>query len=192
MQLWLHPKAYELFSSVKFLLSQLRRLIMRLHSSTEVKSISDVIVTSSNAKQIVNAIPMDRADFSCEFIGRVFQYLKLNPDKANQQGLDAIRENLNFYNRKDFRLETTLNLFDRWEVTTGDIMDKDLKIISELPPLLIDQKRISERLKNSQMNLLKLIQWVKTSECRALEIYKYFGFEDIKKCGVCDNCKAQA
>lgn len=31
-----------------------------INSSTEVKSISDVIVTSSNAKQIVNAIPLDR------------------------------------------------------------------------------------------------------------------------------------
>ncbi len=126
-----------------------------------------------------------------EFIGRVFQYLRLNPEKANQQGLDAIRENLHFYNRKDFRLETTLNLFDRWEVTEGDILDKDLKIISEIPAKLIDQKRIAERLKNSQMNLLKLLQWVKTPECRALEIYKYFGFADIKKCEICDNCQAE-
>lgn len=31
-----------------------------INSSTEVKSISDVIVTSSNAKQIINAIPADR------------------------------------------------------------------------------------------------------------------------------------
>ncbi|MES2768780.1 MAG: RecQ family ATP-dependent DNA helicase [Bdellovibrionota bacterium] len=125
-----------------------------------------------------------------EFISRVYQYIKQNTEKANQEGLDAIRENLHFYNRKDFRLETALNLFDRWEVTSGDILDKDLKVIAELPAKLVDQKRISERLKNSQMNLLKLLQWVKTSECRALEIYKYFGFEDIKKCGICDNCKA--
>lgn len=125
-----------------------------------------------------------------EFISRVYQYIKSDVARANQLGLDGIRENLNFYNRKDFRLETTLNLFDRWDVTEGDILDKNLKIISELPSTLIDQKKIGERLKNSQMNLLKLIQWVKTSECRAQEIYKYFGFEDIKKCGICDNCKA--
>lgn len=125
-----------------------------------------------------------------EFIRRVYQYLRQNLEKANQEGPDGIRENLNFYNRKDFRLETTLNLFDRWEVTSGDILDKNLKVISELPPQLIDQQRISDRLKNSQMNLLKLLQWVKTNQCRAQEIYKYFGFEDIKKCGICDNCKA--
>lgn len=126
-----------------------------------------------------------------EFISRVYQFLTQNLERANQEGLDGIRENLHFYNRKDFRLETTLNLFERWEVTSGDILDKDLKIMSELPPQLTDQKRISERLKSAQMNLLKLLQWVKTSDCRALEIYKYFGFEDIKKCGICDNCKAQ-
>jgi len=125
-----------------------------------------------------------------EFISRVYQFLKQNTERANQEGPDGIRENLNFYNRKDFRLETTLNLFDRWDVTEGDILDKNLKVVTELPPQLIDQKKIGERLKNSQMNLLKLIQWVKTTECRAQEIYKYFGFEDIKKCGICDNCKA--
>lgn len=127
-----------------------------------------------------------------EFISRVYQFIKSDEPRANQLGLDGIRENLHFYNRKDFRLETTLNLFDRWEVTSGDILDKDLKVISELPKNLVDQKRISERLKNSQMNLLKLLQWVKTENCRALEIYKYFGFEDteVKPCGICDNCKA--
>lgn len=125
-----------------------------------------------------------------EFISRVYQFIKQNPERANQEGLDGIRENLHFYNRKDFRLETALNLFERWEVTTGDILNKDLKIISELPEKLIDQKRISERMKNAQMNLLKLLQWIKTSDCRALEIYKYFGFQDIKRCGICDNCKA--
>lgn len=125
-----------------------------------------------------------------EFISRVYQYLKQNTEKANQEGLEGIRENLHFYNRKDFRLETTLNLFDRWDVTEGDIQDKNLKVVSELPTKLVDQKKIAERLKNSQMNLLKLIQWVKTDECRALEIYKYFGFEEGERCGICDNCKA--
>lgn len=127
-----------------------------------------------------------------EFISRLYQFIKLNTEKANQVGLDGIRENLNFYNRKDFRLETTLNIFDRWDVTEGDILDKNLKVVTELPSKLVDQKKIGERLKNSQMNLLKLIQWVKTSECRAQEIYKYFGFEEIKKCGICDNCKASS
>ncbi len=126
-----------------------------------------------------------------EFISRVYQYLKQNPEKSNQEGLDGIRENMHFYNRKDFRLETTLNLFDRWEVTSGDILDKNLKVISELPERLTNQKMIAERLKNAQMNLLKLIQWVKTSNCRALEIYKYFGFNDEQRCGICDNCKAE-
>lgn len=126
-----------------------------------------------------------------EFVARVYQFLKQNIDKANQEGLDGIRENLHFYNRKDFRLETTLNLFDRWDVTSGDILEKNLKVTSELPQNLVDQKKISERLKNSQMNLLKLIQWIKIPECRALEIYKYFGFDDSRECGVCDNCRAK-
>lgn len=129
------------------------------------------------------------ANPDAEFISRVYQFLKTNTDRANQEGLDGIRENLHFYNRKDFRLETTLNLFDRWQVTTGDIVDKNLKIESELPNQLTDSNKIEKRLKSNQMNLLKLVQWINTKECRAQEIYKYFGFEDSLRCGKCDNCK---
>ncbi len=124
-----------------------------------------------------------------DFISRVYQFLKSNIDRANQEGLDGIRENLHFYNRKDFRLETTLNLFDRWQVTEGDIAEKNLRVISDLPDLLTDAKKIDARLKSNQMNLLKLVQWVGTKECRAREIYRYFGFEDFDRCGKCDNCR---
>jgi len=123
-----------------------------------------------------------------EFIRRVHQYLKLNEQKANGEGLDGIRENLHFKSKKDFRLETTLNLFDRWGVTGGDIATRDLKVITELPAEMTDEKKISERLKNDQKKLLAMVQWVNTKNCRAQEIYKYFGFEDFERCGKCDNC----
>lgn len=130
------------------------------------------------------------ANPDADFITRVYQFLKNNIDRANQEGLEGIRENLHFYNRKDFRLETTLNLFDRWEVTTGDIQEKNLKLISELPSNLTDREKIEKRLKNNQLNLLKLVQWINSKACRAQEIYKYFGFDKAERCGKCDNCRA--
>jgi ATP-dependent DNA helicase RecQ len=125
-----------------------------------------------------------------EFITRVYQYIKNSPQKANGEGLDGIRENLHFKSKKDFRLETTLNLLDRWEVTHGDLQERNLTIVSDLPKEMVSDQKISERLKNDQKKLLAMVQWIGTNRCRAVEIYKYFGFEpdELERCGKCDNC----
>jgi len=122
-----------------------------------------------------------------EFIHRVYQEIKNHPDKVNAQGVDGLRETLHFKSKKDFRLETVLNLLDRWGVSEGDILDHNLKIVSELPSELTNSEQQAKRLKNNQTKLLSLIQWVKSPACRAQGIYKYFGFDEFPVCQKCDN-----
>ena len=51
---------------------------------------------------------------SLSFIQRVFWIIQNHSDAVRSFGLDYIREQLNFYNRRDFRVETAVNLLKRW------------------------------------------------------------------------------
>ncbi len=123
------------------------------------------------------------------FIHRVFEYIKRNEARVNQEGVDGIRENMNFYNRRDFRVETTLNLLDRWGVSEGQIEKRSLKIIDEIPENFLDA-RFESRVKKQNEILLEMVRFVQTNECRLNYVYEYFGKKLDIKCGHCDNCKA--
>jgi ATP-dependent DNA helicase RecQ len=119
-----------------------------------------------------------------EFIGRVYNLIERHPEKIKADGMDYLRRELNFYNSRDFRVETavgllrTRDLLDEWKVI-GDFQLEDWE-----PELRL------ERSKKQNQKLLELVQWVKTEECRLKEIYKYFQGGDYEPCGICDNCVA--
>src|SRR5690606_13069422 len=119
----------------------------------------------------------------------LFQILKLRTDKVRAEGLDYLRAQMNFYNSRDFRVETSLNLMERW----GSILwpDKDirrLEIIEELPEdeLNLDLYQLKHKAQNQK--LLDLVQWVQSTSCRKRQIYEYFGLAQTKDCGFCQNC----
>lgn len=128
------------------------------------------------------------ANPDAEFVRTVFKFLKDNTAEANAVGADGMREKLLFKTKKDFRLETVLNLFDRWGVTQGSLEDKNIEVVSDIPALMIDDAHIQKRLKNDQMKLLKMVQYTNTQNCRIKEIMNYFEVEIEKECGICDNC----
>ncbi len=123
-----------------------------------------------------------------EFIRTVFMLIK--DGTANALGLQGLRERLLFKNKKDFRLETVLNLFDRWSVTEGDLEDRNIRILKDIPNQLIDSTVIDRQLKNDQMKLLKMVQFLNAKSCRVKHIMEYFSVSLEKECGLCDNCKA--
>lgn len=122
------------------------------------------------------------------FYDRLFGMIYENEAAANSMGSDYLREQLNFKNRHDFRLETALNMLDRYGVTEGSIEEYNLKIQGELPDVLLDEDHFQEKLLSDQKKLLSVVQYFRTEECRRVFISEYFGFFDESPCGNCDRC----
>ena len=112
-------------------------------------------------------------------------------EHANRMGLGYLREQLNYRNRRDFRLETALGMLDRYGVTEGSIEGRDLRIVAELADQLIDEEALTEKLRRDNMKLLSMVQYVRGEGCRRVHISDYFGFPGTNACGNCDSCSAE-
>ena len=137
------------------------------------------------------SIQMDFINWSnpdAKFYGRIYAMLQSEIDKINSMGIDSLKSELVFKNRNDFRLETALSIFDRYNATEGDINKKNLRLTGEIPEKLFDQTFIDMKLKNDQMRLLSLVNYFKEENCRKSFISKYFGVSQSEKCGNCDKC----
>lgn len=118
-----------------------------------------------------------------EFIGRVYRLIELHPEKIKADGYDYLRGELNFYNRRDFRVETAVGL-----LRSRDIL-KDWKIIGDFNIDEWDPELRLTRTRKQNEKLLELVQWVQNEEdCRLASIYKYFQGGEYERCGICDNC----
>jgi len=124
-----------------------------------------------------------------DFYYALHNTLKRDISRANSDGIEYLREQMNFKTKKDFRIETALGMMDRYGVTEGDIEQKNLEIVSELPPELEGEEMMKEKLLNDNKKLLSVVNYFKTEECRRVYISEYFGFHDEKPCGNCDNCQ---
>ena len=91
----------------------------------------------------------------------------------------------------DFRLETALNLLDRYGVTSGDLFSQTLRTTADLggdlADRLFDEKLRAEKKKLDQQRLYELVQYIRCEDCRRSFMHAYFGFED-SACGNCDCC----
>lgn len=116
-----------------------------------------------------------------DFLKRVVELIERHPEKVNAGGLDYLREEMNFKNRRDFRVDTAVNLLATWGV-----IDK-WKIVGKIPDLQVQEGLREAKLKAQQMKLLEMLRWVQSDECRMQTIYAYFG-EAAEPCGHCDNC----
>lgn len=123
------------------------------------------------------------------FYSALFDILKRDMHIINSaEGLGYMREQLNFKNKRDFRLETALGMLERYGVIEGNLNDHNLTLVNELPPELEDEKRLEEKLLNDNKKLLSVVNYFKTEECRRIYISEYFGFMDEQPCRNCDNC----
>jgi ATP-dependent DNA helicase RecQ len=126
---------------------------------------------------------------SADFYSALYDLITRDLSAVNTvDGIEHLREQMNFKNRKDFRIETALGMLDRYGVTEGSIDNRDLKIIDELPDLLQDDNRLKEKLLNDNKKLLSVVNYFRSENCRRVFISDYFGFKDEKPCGNCDNC----
>ncbi len=112
---------------------------------------------------------------NAEFYDRLYSFLVEDIDAVNAFGVDGLKEKLLFKNRRDYRLETALGMFDRYGVTEGEVELKNLKLVGEIPEALTDQSWLDDKLKREQKKLYTLVQYAKTEDDRKAFIHEYFG-----------------
>lgn len=119
------------------------------------------------------------------FIRRVYELLETHKDQVKAEGVDYLRGQMNFYNSRDFRVETALNLLRAFEVVEG------FNVVGELPSEIVNQEQRELRLKRQQEKLLKIVQWTSEKSCRMKQVQDYFGDKGTQDCGICDNCRGE-
>ncbi|MCB0341722.1 MAG: ATP-dependent DNA helicase RecQ [Pseudobdellovibrionaceae bacterium] len=128
-----------------------------------------------------------------EFIRRIYRLIETHGDRVRAGGLDYLREQMHFYHSRDFRVETSVNLLERWgAVARTDDNRKHLSVCGELPEEYLQPDLFQARLKRQNEKLLEMVRFAQTPQCRMQFVYTYFGVPDAKPCGHCDNCRASS
>ncbi len=128
-----------------------------------------------------------------DFVRATYKLLVAWKDRLNVLRLDDLREQLSFKNKRDYRLETALSFLDRWNVIRFPHRRLDkLEFVRELEEADLSPELWKKRKLSLQKKLMSLVQWFRSRECRKVEIYKYFGWDDTKPCGFCDRCEENA
>ncbi len=124
-----------------------------------------------------------------QFIEKVYDLIHDKYDIVQQSGFDYLREQMVFKNKKDYRVNAAVGILNRWGC---------LEEVDNLFGYKAVEKPTEDHFKVENQNLLKkehqkkllsLVQWVKnTNTCRMVQIYQYFGHDNMDDCGQCDVC----
>lgn len=128
------------------------------------------------------------ANPNANYYSGVYDLLTNHLEKVNAYGIDYIREQMSFKDKNDFRVETVLAMLDRYGVTDGQVQNKNLILVGELPKQLEDEDLLKEKMLNDNKKLFAVVNYFKSHECRRVYISDYFGFPGEKSCGNCDAC----
>ncbi len=122
------------------------------------------------------------------FIQALYNLLERNAMRVKAEGVDYLRTQLNFYNRRDFRVETALNQLERWECIST-VNTRELKTLAAPPAEFLDEAKHEIFLKNQHQKLLDILHFAElTKDCRIGQIKKYFSYPPGEACGICDLC----
>ncbi|MCX7978889.1 MAG: RecQ family ATP-dependent DNA helicase [Bdellovibrionaceae bacterium] len=129
-----------------------------------------------------------------EFVLRTFRFLKDRSDEVRSSGIDWLREQLSFRNKRDYRVESALRILERLGcVEHGDGGEYPFVPVREPTKNDFSAENNSEQLKRAQMRLLQMLRWAKDYQtCRLQGIYRYFGLTDSADCGRCDVCEERS
>jgi ATP-dependent DNA helicase RecQ len=124
-----------------------------------------------------------------DFYYALYNLLKRDLGIINSSRIEYLREQMNFKNKSDFRIETAMAMFDRHGVIEGNIEKSNLVLADELPNILQDEEYLKSKLLSDNKKLLSVVTYFRNEDCRRVFISDYFGFPGEKPCGNCDNCK---
>lgn len=148
------------------------------------------------------------------FIRSVYNLIERNESRVAQEGLDYLRSQLNFYNSRDYRLETSIQLLERWgaiEFEEGaaavEVLPKGrLKAVGIPSGTWLEPSYFESRMKVQNQKCLTMVEYcgmgnsegpgeaassgsAQTDLCRMTKILDYFGFANEEPCGICDLCQ---
>ncbi|TGL59702.1 ATP-dependent DNA helicase RecQ [Leptospira ognonensis] len=122
------------------------------------------------------------------FIRRVFEVLAIQSERLSSMEYSDLQAKVVHKNRGDHRLQTVLNLFERYHVTKGELETHNLKLIADrLPPELVSTEILERKRQDSLKRLYEMLMYIKSTNCRREFLYNYFG-EPNCSCDHCDIC----
>lgn len=123
------------------------------------------------------------------FISTVYNLIESGGPALAQEGLEHLRRQMNFYNSRDFRVETSLNLLLRWDCL--EVAKNRLGYKAVEPPTteILQELSSMKRTETQNRKLLQFVTWIQDLEnCRMSTMQQYFG-EEPEACGLCDVCQ---
>lgn len=121
------------------------------------------------------------------FITTTHRLLASLGETINSYTYEDLQEKLVFKNRGDHRLQTVLNLFDRYGVTEGSLEAGTLRLLAGIPDELLSDAAIKAKQERDRQRLVDMLQYAKATDCRRNRIHSYFELDEVP-CGNCDNC----
>lgn len=126
-----------------------------------------------------------------EFIAKVYDLIVRNRGPLDQEGFDYLRGQMSFKNRRDFRVESAVNILERWGCLVRSETPFPFTPVQEPTPEMFALENSPLLLKNQNQKLYDMVRYAtREDECRLLQVYEYFGYAGAKKCGHCDVCRA--
>ncbi len=126
------------------------------------------------------------------FIRGVYNLISRNLGRARAEGPDYLRTQMNFYNRRDFRIETAVNLLERHGSLENARSPRDWSPGPEPEGEYLDESLCRARIEGQNRKLHEMMGFVRSEECRAQGIRSHFGFDAGDRCGICDRCRERA
>ncbi len=126
-----------------------------------------------------------------DFILKVYRLIEAGGPGLANDGIDFLRAQMNFYNKRDFRVETAVNVLERWGCLKPAESRIGYNVTSEPTEEQLDRAAVVARLKTQNSKLLEMVRLAQMTEgCRLNSVYEYFGHNvaDGKTCGKCDLC----
>lgn len=123
-------------------------------------------------------------------ISKIYDLIEKNDPDLEARGMDYLREQINYYNSRDYRAETAVLLLERWgclEVSAGSSRFGFIAV-QEPGREEFASMKAATRLKTQTMKLLNVVQFAQSqNQCRRQIIHSYFA-DETPACGLCDNC----
>ncbi len=124
------------------------------------------------------------------YLQKIYHLIEKNKDRFQQEGNDFLREQMSFKNKKDFRVESAINILIRWGCLEKSESEGSWILHQEPTKEMFAMEDAKLLTKSQNMKLLEMLRYAKEkSECRLLKIYKYFGHQG-EECGHCDICRS--
>jgi ATP-dependent DNA helicase RecQ len=124
------------------------------------------------------------------FVRGVYSLIRDRQSEYRADGNDYLRRQLNFYNSRDFRVETSLNQLERAGCIEIEKGQRFYQVVSEFDDDFFSDEKNKQNIFSQNSKLLEMSRWAtNTTDCRLNRVYDYFGHKVNEPCGRCDVCK---